>query len=173
MALDCRGHCAVVEVGRADGRESGDANSPAGRETGTVRSPVTGSQYSLHPLCVRQGLLLLKPGHRGFQAQLSMLGRCLPVRFLSRGSTGHPGKCWLGDLRLRAGTSLCSALLELAFRSPHPTAPLLPLAKSSRSGVGLGQAATSSFQAGNVISSGPWGPWGPWVFKLKLGQMLL
>lgn len=42
MALDYRGHCAVLEVGRADVRESGDANSPAGSEKGTVRSPVTG-----------------------------------------------------------------------------------------------------------------------------------
>lgn len=55
--FDCRGHCAVLEVGRADVRESGDANSPSGSEKGPVRSPGTGSQYSLHPLCVSQGLL--------------------------------------------------------------------------------------------------------------------
>lgn len=43
--------------GRPDVRRS-----PAGSEKGTVHSPGMGSQYSLHPLCVSQGLLDKKKG---------------------------------------------------------------------------------------------------------------
>lgn len=42
--------------------------------------------------------LLLGPGARAFQPQLTMLGWCLTVGLLSRGSTGHSGRRELFNL---------------------------------------------------------------------------